>query len=106
MTADTTDATLAEVFAAIDDKYDGEPGGNEARAGAKRYLRSDDSETELAALAQRWHAAKQAERDAMARLTGAIIAADRRKVSALSMTRITGVNRKTIRAALGKSKVY
>lgn len=58
-------------------------------------------DADLGEYAAAWTRARQAEREAMAALTGAIIAASA-TTSEVDISRITGINRMTIRKALGK----
>lgn len=97
MTA-TTDEIIAEVFAAIDDHYEGTD-RDRARAAAKRVLRGT---TELETYAERYHAAQAARDTAMAELAGAVHAA----VESDSENRIakrTGLTRVTVRRMFGKT---
>ena len=61
--------------------------------------REDDT---LEGVAAEWARARAAERDAMARLTGAIIAAAVQGQPETTIAERAGVNRLTVRKALGK----
>ena len=68
-------------------------------SGALMVLLGDDAP---AGLAGEWSRAKRAEREAMARLTGAIIAASAAGRMETEIAAETGLNRGTVRKALGK----
>ena len=70
-----------------------------APGGALMVLLGDDA---LAGLAGEWSRTKRAEREAMARLTGAIIAASVAGRMETEIAAETGLNRGTVRKALGK----
>lgn len=99
--SDTAEQVIAEAFAAIDARYDDEEDRTRARAAAKRVVRGT---TELETYAERFHAAQAARDAAMVDLIGGILAAAQ-TTSANRLSSITGVNRKTIRTALGKTNV-
>lgn len=71
---------------------------DQALSGAAQIILGDDS---LEGLAAAYARARQAEREAMAQLTGAIIAASDH-MSEVAIHKITGINRMTVRKALGK----
>ena len=71
----------------------------EGMGGALMVILGDDT---LEGVAGEWSRARAAERDAMARLTGAIIAAAVQGVPETAIAQRTGVNRMTVRKALGK----
>ena len=71
----------------------------EAMSGAIRVLLGDDT---LEGLSAAWQRARAAERDAMARLTGAIIASAVQGQPETVIAERAGVNRLTVRKALGK----
>ncbi len=83
-----------------DDGHDDNASGREqAFSGAAMVILGDSTPEALAAE----HAtAKSRERDAMDRLKGAIIAASGQGVSEVEIARRVGLNRLTVRAALGK----
>ena len=99
---------FTEMVAAIDQRYpitdpDDAPFVIETRtyamSGALALLLGDDT---LTSTHQQWERAKQAEREAMATLTGAIIASAHQGSSELDMANRTGLSRGTVRKALGK----
>ena len=59
--------------------------------------------SELAQAAKKWHAAKKREREASAQLYAAIVQAVEGGMSEVEAARIAGVNRITVRRALGKA---
>lgn len=67
--------------------------------GALMVILGDDT---LEGVAAEWARARAAERDAMARLTGAIIAAAVQGQPETAIAERAGVNRMTVRKALGK----
>ena len=71
----------------------------EGMGGALMVILGDDT---LEDVAGEWSRARAAERDAMARLTGAIIAEAVQGVPETTIAQRTGVNRMTVRKALGK----
>ena len=71
----------------------------EAMSGAIRVLLGDDT---LEGLAQEWSRARVAEREAMGRLTGAVIATADAGVAETVIAERTGLNRRSVRLALGK----
>lgn len=82
-----------------DTRYPDDPeDAQTAFTAAAQVILGDDT---LDNRAEAWKAARKAERDAMAALTGAIIAASAEQTeSAISAS--TGLNRMTVRKALGK----
>ena len=106
MTAEQVDAFAAMVDR-IETRYPGRDHGQhpdeeaavEAMSGALMVLLGDDA---LAGLAGEWSRVKRAEREAMARLTGAIIAASTAGRMETEIAAETGLNRGTVRKALGK----
>ena len=71
----------------------------EGVSGALMVILGDDT---LEGVAAEWADKRAAERDAMARLTGAIIAAAVQGQPETTIAQRTGVNRLTVRKALGK----
>ena len=71
----------------------------EGMGGALMVILGDDT---LEDVAGEWSRARAAERDAMARLTGAIIAAAVQGQPETTISERAGVNRMTVRKALGK----
>ena len=71
----------------------------EGMGGALMVILGDDT---LEGVAAEWARARAAERDAMARLTGAIIAEAVRGGAETTIAERAGVNRLTVRKALGK----
>lgn len=71
-----------------------------AFAAATEVILGDNTLKEIAA---EWLRARQAEREMMTRLTGAIIAAHHTGLSQLQIADKTGINRRTVRKALGQS---
>ena len=81
-------------------RYAGDEGAvGEGMGGALMVILGDDT---LERIAGEWSRARAAERDAMARLTGAIIAEAVQGVPETTIAQRTGVNRLTVRKALGK----
>ena len=81
-------------------RYAGDEGAvGEGMGGALRVILGDDT---LKGVAAEWARARAAERDAMARLTGAIIAEAVQGQPETTIAQRTGVNRLTVRKALGK----
>ena len=68
-------------------------------SGALMVIVGDDT---LEGVAGEWARARAAERDAMARLTGAIIASAVQGLPETTIAERAGVNRMTVRKALGK----
>ena len=100
-------ATFARTVEAIADRYPGREHGQhpdeesitEAMAGALQVLLGDDT---LEGLAGAWARARAAEREAMGRLTGAIIATVQAGVPEVQVAERARVTRMTVRKALGK----
>ena len=100
-------ATFARMVEAIADRYPGREHGQhpdeesitEAMAGALQVLLGDDT---LEGLAGAWARARAAEREAMGRLTGAIIATVQAGVPEVQVAERARVTRMTVRKALGK----
>ena len=99
--------TFAGMVDQIDTRYPGRDHGQhpdeeavgEAMAGALMILLGDD---ELAGIAREWSDRRLAERAAMARLTGAIIATRATGKPETEIAAEAGLNRRTVRLALGK----
>ena len=99
--------TFAGMVDQIDTRYPGrdhgqhpdEEAAGEAMAGALMILLGDD---ELAGIAREWSDRRLAERAAMARLTGAIIATRATGKPETEIAAEAGLNRRTVRLALGK----
>lgn len=97
--------TLTAAFARVDDRYPedfpGEMAGarGNAASGAGYIVLGDAT---LAELADAWSRARAVERAAMETLTGALIASAELGMSEMDMQRATGLNRGTIRKAVGK----
>ena len=100
-------ATFARTVEAIADRYPGRDHGQhpdeesitEAMAGALQVLLGDDT---LEGLAGAWARARAAEREAMGRLTGAIIATVQAGVPEVQVAARARVTRMTVRKALCK----
>ena len=100
-------ATFARTVEAIADRYPGREHGQhpdeesitEAMAGALQVLLGDDT---LEGLAGAWARARAAEREAMGRLTGAIIATVQAGVPEVQVAERARVTRMTVRKALCK----
>ena len=100
-------ATFARMVEAIADRYPGREHGQhpdeesitEAMAGALQVLLGDDT---LEGLAGAWARARAAEREAMGRLTGAIIATVQAGVPEVQVAERARVTRMTVRKALCK----
>ena len=98
---------FARTVEAIADRYPGREHGQhpdeesitEAMAGALQVLLGDDT---LEGLAGAWARARAAEREAMGRLTGAIIATVQAGVPEVQVAERARVTRMTVRKALGK----
>ena len=98
---------FARMVEAIADRYPGRDHGQhpdegsitEAMAGALQVLLGDDT---LEGLSAAWQRARAAEREAMGRLTGAIIAAVQAGVPEVQVAERARVTRMTVRKALGK----
>ena len=75
----------------------------EAMTGALQVLLGDDT---LEGLSAAWQRARAAEREAMERLTGAIIAEAGRGVPEVQIAEHASVARMTVRRALGKYNGY
>jgi len=73
--------------------------GGEGMTGACMVLLGDAT---LAELAGDWSRARVVERDAMARLTGAIMATVEQGATEADIVRATGITRRTIRKAMGR----
>lgn len=92
--------TLESAIDHLNARYAGdEDAVGESMSGALMAILGDDT---LERLAGEWSNARAAERDAMARLTGAIIAAAVQGQPETAIAQRTGVNRMTVRKALGK----
>ena len=106
MTSEQLDA-FARMVEQIQQRYPGREHGHhpdeeavgEAMSGALQVLLGDDT---LAEMTREWVAARRVERDAMARLTGGIIAAHHAGRTESEIRAITTLNRGTVRRALGK----
>ena len=100
-------ATFARMVEAIADRYPGREHGQhpdeesitEAMTGALQVLLCDDT---LEGLSAAWQRARAAEREAMGRLTGAIIATVQAGVPEVQIAERASVARMTVRRALGK----
>ena len=100
-------ATFARTVEAIADRYPGRDHGQhpdeesitEAMTGALQVLLCDDT---LEGLSAAWQRARAAEREAMGRLTGAIIATVQAGVPEVQIAERASVARMTVRRALGK----
>lgn len=100
-------ATFARTVEAIADRYPGREHGQhpdeesiaEAMTGALQVLLGDDT---LEGLSAAWQRARAAEREAMGRLTGAIIATVQAGVPEVQVAERARVTRMTVRKALGK----
>ena len=101
--ADLTTEQRTALESAIDDlasRYAGEDEAvGEGMGSALRVILGDDT---LEGVAAEWARARAAERDAMARLTGAIIASAVQGQPETVIAERAGVNRLTVRKALGK----
>ena len=91
--------TLESAIDHLNTRYDDEDAVGEGMGGALRVILGDDT---LEGVAAEWARARAAERDAMARLAGAIIAAAVQGVPETTIAERTVVNRMTVRKALGK----
>ena len=100
LTDDQKDA-LAGAADGIEERY---PDEDDDRRQAAMIAASQVAfgDTTLTEAADAWRAAKQAERAAMAALTGAVLMADRSGETEAAIVKATGINRMTIRKALGK----
>ena len=104
-------ATFARTVEAIADRYPGREHGQhpdeesitEAMTGALQVLLCDDT---LEGLSAAWQRTRAAERDAMERLTGAIIAEAQGGAPEVQIAERAGVARMTVRRALGKYNGY
>ena len=100
-------ATFARTVEAIADRYPGRDHGQrpdeesitEAMTGALQVLLCDDT---LEGLSAAWQRTRAAERDAMERLTGAIIAEAQGGAPEVQIAERASVARMTVRKALGK----
>ena len=92
--------TLEDAIDHLTSRYadDGDAVG-EGMSGALMVIVGDDT---LEGVAGEWARARAAERDAMARLTGAIIASAVQGQPETTIAERAGVNRLTVRKALGK----
>ena len=98
---------FARMVEAIADRYPGREHGQhpdeesitEAMTGALQVLLCDDT---LEGLSAAWQRTRAAERDAMERLTGAIIAEAQGGAPEVQIAERAGVARMTVRRALGK----
>ena len=92
--------TLESAIDHLNARYAGdEDAVGEGMGGALMVILGDDT---LEGVAAEWARARAAERDAMARLTGAIIAEAVQGEPETTIAQRTGVNRMTVRKALGK----
>ena len=92
--------TLESAIDYLNTRYaDDEDAVGEGMGGALMVILGDDT---LEGVAAEWARARAAERDAMARLTGAIIAAAAQGQPETTIAERAGVNRMTVRKALGK----
>ena len=104
-------ATFARMVEAIADRYPGREHGQhpdeesitEAMTGALQVLLGDDT---LEGLSAAWQRARAVEREAMERLTGAIIAEAQGGAPEVQIAERAGVARMTVRRALGKYNGY
>lgn len=102
---------FARMVEAIADRYPGREHGQhpdeesitEAMTGALQVLLGDDT---LEGLSAAWSRARAAEREAMERLTGAIIAEAQGGAPEVQIAERAGVARMTVRRALGKYNGY
>lgn len=102
---------FARMVEAIADRYPGRDHGQhpdeesitEAMTGALQVLLCDDT---LEGLSAAWQRTRAAERDAMERLTGAIIAEAQGGAPEVQIAERAGVARMTVRRALGKYNGY
>lgn len=102
---------FARMVEAIADRYPGREHGQhpdeesitEAMTGALQVLLGDDT---LEGLSAAWQRARAAEREAMERLTGAIIAEAQCGAPEVQIAERAGVARMTVRRALGKYNGY
>lgn len=93
-------ATLEDAIDRLTTRYAGEDDAvGEGMGGALMVILGDDT---LEGIAGEWARARAAERDAMARLTGAIIASAVQGQPETVIAERAGVNRLTVRRALGK----
>ena len=93
-------ATLEDAIDRLTTRYAGEDDAvGEGMGGALMVILGDDT---LEGIAGEWARARAAERDAMARLTGAIIASAVQGQPETVIAERAGVNRMTVRKALGK----
>ena len=93
---------LAAAFATIAERYDGqddEEAAELARVSAAQVILGEDTAESVAA---EWRTARRAERDAMARLTGALIAEVGNGAREATLAAALDLNRGTVRKALGK----
>ena len=93
------DDAARQIFDRYPATEDDPDAATEALSGALMVILGDDT---LERLAGEWSSARAAERDAMARLTGAIIAEAVQGQPETTIAQRTGVNRMTVRKALGK----
>lgn len=92
--------TLEDAIDHLNTRYAGDEGAvGEGMSAALMVILGVDT---LERLAGEWSNARAAERDAMARLTGAIIAEAVQGEPETTIAQRTGVNRLTVRKALGK----
>ena len=92
--------TLESAIDHLTSRYaDDEEAVGQGMGGALMVILGDDT---LEGVAAEWARARAAERDAMARLTGAIIAATVQGLPETTIAERAGVNRMTVRKALGK----
>ena len=102
---------FARMVEAIADRYPGREYGQhpdeesitEAMTGALQILLGDDT---LEGLSVAWQRARAVEREAMERLTGAIIAEAQGGAPEVQIAERAGVARMTVRRALGKYNGY
>lgn len=92
--------TLESAIDHLNTRYAGdEDAVGQGMGGALMVILGDDT---LEGVAAEWARARAVERDAMARLTGAIIAAAVQGQPETTIAQRTGVSRMTVRKALGK----
>ena len=92
-------AAFGRMVEMIAERYTDDDAVGEGMGGALTVILGDDT---LEGVAEEWARARAAERDAMARLTGAIIASAVQGQPETVIAERAGVNRLTVRKALGK----
>ena len=83
----------------IEDRYGDSIEATYAMSGALQVILRDDT---IEGLAAAWKRAREAEREAMATLTGAMIAADAAGATQVEIATRAGVTRPTVAKALGR----